>query len=334
MKIERLLLITDAWQPQINGVVTTLNNTVANLERMGVKVDVIHPYLYKTFSLPFYKDIGIPYGFKKELTKKLRCKAYDSVHIAVEGRLGWFVKKWLDKVGYRYTTAFHTNFPMYLNTYFKIPEKISHALYFKPFHKKSARIMVPTTGMQDYLMENKYKNIALWSRGVDTKIFNQASRTEKYAKYILYVGRVSAEKNIEAFLNINSPHLKIVVGDGPEREKLEKKYPDAHFAGMRTGFDLARYYANAEVFVFPSLTDTFGLVIIEALACGAPVAALPASNTKDIIEAEVGCVNADLSEAVKIAATKNRNTCIEYVEHYYTWLACSLQFYNNLVTIS
>ncbi|HYA84708.1 MAG TPA: glycosyltransferase family 1 protein [Candidatus Bathyarchaeia archaeon] len=346
MTIEKLLLITDSWAPMMNGVVTTLQNTVDNLREVGIEVDVVHPYLYKTFPLPVYKDIGIPYGFKKNLIERLEKKNYDSVHIAVEGRLGWEARSWLNKNKLNYTTAFHTNFPVYLKTYYGLPEFISHSLYFRKFHSKSARIMVPTPGMQEYLHNTGYKNLVLWSRGVDTNIFNSESRTNPMVNslyrvknpltenpYILYVGRISAEKNIEAFLNIKTNLTKILVGDGPDRKKLEAKYPDAKFVGVKRDKELAYFYANAKVFVFPSLSDTFGLVIIEALACGTPVAALIAPNTRDIITKEVGCVNHDLTNAVEVAITKNRNTCEKYVSDYYTWQACTMQFYSNLVKI-
>lgn len=332
--MKQLLLITDAWEPQVNGVVRTLRTTTEKLYDFGIATTIIHPGLYRSFALPVYREIRIPYGFAEELKRLIVQGEWDYIHISVEGALGWAAKRICDRLGLKYTTTYHTKFPEYVNERFFIPTSWTYS-YVRRFHRSSSKVMVATKSLEAELRSNGFENeFGIWSRGVDTDLFSFNEKPNNIAPYALYVGRVSDEKNIEAFLQTNLGHLtKIVVGDGPQREKLERKYKNVLFAGKHSGAQLATFYRNASVFVFPSLTDTFGLVMIEALACGTPVAAFDVDNVKEIITPEVGCYSDDLETAVWSAMKCDRRACRDHVIKNYTWSTATQQFVSNLISV-
>lgn len=329
-----MLIVTDAWAPQVNGVVRTIETTVKHLHARGFQVEIIHPCLFKTFRLPTYKEIHIPYAFKSQLHTLMARSQADYIHIGVEGRLGVAARKWCIENKLRFTTAYHTKFPEYVEQQFHVPATFVYP-FFRRFHSASSAVMSVSESIDRLLLDRGVTTSPVrWTRGVDTEVFNPTGRITSVEPYALYVGRVSVEKNIEAFLTADTNELrKVVVGSGPALSELRRKYPQATFAGPKHGTELAEYYASAEVFVFPSRTDTFGLVSIESLACGTPVAAYPVDGPNDIVTADVGCLSENLSEAIAIARTKSRDVCAEYVKQHYTWELATDQFISNLVLV-
>jgi glycosyltransferase involved in cell wall biosynthesis len=298
---KKIIIITDAWYPQVNGVVTTYTNIIRNIDHDIYDVEVIEPSQFKTFRMPFYKEINLSIVTKKQILNKLKLAIGDSevfrIHIATEGPLGLQAKRVLDSIRMRYTTAYHTKFPEFIQSMFKIPTKFTR-WYFDWFHKNSKLILVPSNSVAK---ENPHWKTKVWGRGYDTSFkFYDACDIVREEKVLLFVGRVSKEKNIEEFCKINIPNIKkIVVGNGPEKKKLSKKYPDVKFAGYKFGTELAEYYKNADVFVFPSKTDTYGIVILEAMACGTPVAAYDVTGPRDqIINGVNGYMSGSLTNAV------------------------------------
>ncbi|MCB0343580.1 MAG: glycosyltransferase family 1 protein [Bdellovibrionales bacterium] len=329
----KLLIATDAWKPQINGVVRTLTNTISWLENAGYTVEVIHPNLFRNVPCPFYSEIQLALPAPGRIRKIVEKFEPDHIHIATEGPIGLQLRRLCVKRGWNFTTSFHTRFPEYLQHLAKIPQNWTWPL-FRWFHGASSKIMAPSQSFADKLKQLGFNNVDIWSRGIDLGQF--APREKNYPKtdrpILMYIGRISKEKNVEAFLAAEAPGTKYLVGDGPIKKQLEKKYPDAKFLGYKTGEDLAQAYANADVFVFPSLTDTFGNVILEALASGVPVAAFPATGPIDIlVEPQYGCCDEDLSAAIKRALDKgDPQACVEYARTY-TWENASKQFAGYLV---
>jgi len=324
--IKRLTLVTDAWKPQVNGVVTTLSNLVIQLQNQGINVDVIQPNDYPSFALPTYKEIRCvwkPTG----LSNRIKAFQPDAIHIATEGTLGWFARHFAKKNGIPFTSGYHTRYPEYVRARWPIPESFTYSL-LKRFHRLADKTLVPAQSILDELTNKGFTNLHLMSRGVDTETFNPSRYTVlPYPKPIqLYVGRIAPEKNIEAFLEIETSGSKVLIGDGPSLKKLKQKYPQAHFLGVKKGVELAQYYASADVFVFPSITDTFGVVNIEAITCGTPVAAYPVTGPKDIITEQVnGSTNDSLEIAINKALLLDR-THIHLSIPQYTWQHASQQF--------
>ncbi|QBZ83633.1 GDP-mannose-dependent alpha-mannosyltransferase [Hydrogenovibrio crunogenus] len=335
--IQRLTLVSDAWQPQMNGVVTTLTQLVQQLHKSGVEVDVIHPNDYATMPLPTYPEI--PFVWRaKDLEKRMTRFNPDAIHIATEGALGWRARRIALKNRLPFTTAYHTKYPEYIHERFPIPARwIYHIL--KWFHRPAYNTFVPAPSILNELKRKGFPHLVLMTRGVNTELFNpnralnqkQSQQTPCY----LYVGRVAPEKNITAFLDLELPGQKIVVGKGPDLENLKKTYPDVDFVGPKEGSELAEYYANASVFVFPSLTDTFGVVNLEAIASGTPVAAFPVTGPKDIITQGVnGVLDHDLKTAIeKASLLKTPNSIANSIPDY-TWQAATQQFLNHLAIIT
>ena len=293
-----ILIITDNLPDQINGVVTTYKNIEACAVLDGYNVVYITPGDFRYFDCPGYNEVKIACTWK--MGEKIEKVGADYIHIATEGPLGLSARKYLSKHNFRYNTAYHTKFPEGLRALFGIPEAITWPLV-RWFHKHSGKVLTTTDTMVKELRAHGFDgDVIPWTRGVNRQIFNPNHRVETTSKYIVCVSRVSKEKNLEAFLEMNySGYLKVMVGDGPMLETYRKQYPDVHFTGFKTGEDLARYYANAEVFVFPSKWETFGIVMIEAMACGTPVAAYPVSGPEDVIDEGItGCLNIDLKQAV------------------------------------
>jgi glycosyltransferase involved in cell wall biosynthesis len=329
-----ITIFTDAWEPQINGVVTTLKTTIKHLEKRGYDVKVVHPGMFKV-TVPLQPSTGIympllPMGIADEYVKNA-----NHIHIATEGSIGLAARYYCKKYKRRYTTSFHTKYPDYLYEHAYIPPRIT-GRYFRWFHRNSDCVMVPTPAMVDYCDTLGIKNLKLWSRGVDTDLFKpdpnwKKMEVEKVIRAI-YVGRVSAEKNLEAFLKIpNQSIVKFIIGDGPQLEEYKAKYPDAIFLGRKTPEEIARTLQVQDVFAWPSMTDTFGLVVLEAMACGLPVAAFYNDVNEYIIEeGKSGYLDDDLEHAICRAFHLNREDAVARAKHF-SWEAATDQFVENLV---
>jgi glycosyltransferase involved in cell wall biosynthesis len=335
----RILLATDAWEPQVNGVVRTLTRVVAELKGMGHAVEVISPDQFKTFPLPTYAEIKVAIGVYEPVQERFKAFEPEAIHIATEGPIGLAARRICVEWKLPFTTSYHTRFPEYVSARLPLPLAAGYA-YMKWFHKPSGRLMVATPTMRDELAQHGFRNISSWSRGVDTEAFRPLRPGDRdvYADLprpiFLTVGRVAVEKNIEAFLGLDLPGTKVVVGPGPQRDELAAKYPRAVFTGAKSGDELAAYFAGADVFVFPSLTDTFGLVILEAMASGTPVAAYPAPGPIDIIPNSgagvvAGSATEGLREACLDALKLDRRQVRAFAEKF-SWRACAEDFVRNL----
>ena len=328
----RILLVTDAWAPQINGVVVTLQNTVRWLERWGHEVHVLSPGGFRTMPMPTYPEIPLALFPAREVARRFREFEPDAVHIATEGPLGGAARAYCLKHGMSFTTAYHTCFPEYVKPRFAIPLALTYA-WLRRFHAPSSAILVATQAIRQLLEERGFENIVHWSRGVDQELFRPAEHrfTDLRRPVFVYVGRVAIEKNLPAFLGLDLPGTKVVVGDGPQRRELERRFPDAVFVGAKTGQELVTYYQRADVFVFPSRTDTFGLVLAEAMACGTPVAAFPVRGPIDVVtDASVGVLDADLGAAAMAALALDRDKVRRYGEQF-SWEHSTRQFLSSLV---
>lgn len=335
----KILLVTDAWEPQVNGVVRTLASTNRELKAMGCEVEVISPADYpNTVPLITYSEIRLALGAREDVEDRFLAFAPDAVHIATEGTLGWDARAICLKHKFPFTTSYHTQFPEYVTARFKWIPLWAGYRYMHAFHDKSGRVMVATPTMQKQLELQGFRNTAIWSRGVDIEQFHPRLRGIDGGIYpadlprpiFAYVGRVAVEKNIEAFLKLDLPGSKVVVGGGPALDELKAKYPTATFTGPKFGEELARYYADADVFVFPSFTDTFGLVILEAAACGTPVAGFVAPGPQDILPGTgAGIVDDDLQKACLEALKLKREDARALAERY-SWRACAEDFRRNL----
>lgn len=332
--MKKLLLITDAWQPLTNGVVTTYNNVIRELAALGVRTDVIHPGLFRSIPCPGYPEIPLSLNVWN-VGRMIEESTADHIHVAVEGPLGLAARYFLDRKGLRYTTSFHTRFPEYIKERFPfIPLSLGYR-FMKWFHRHSERILVTTPSMREDLARYGFERMSVWGRGVDTGLFrpNGKAANDPVNPKFLYVGRVAVEKNIEVFLGLDLPGEKIVVGDGPSRRMLEKRYPDARFTGYKYGAELAEYFGSADVFVFPSRTDTFGLVMLEAMACGTPVAAFPVPGPIDVVTPGVtGILDNDLQNAALQALRLNRDSCREFALGR-SWRACAQTMLDNLAPV-
>jgi glycosyltransferase involved in cell wall biosynthesis len=335
----RILLATDAWEPQVNGVVRTLTRVTAELRAMGHTVEVVSPDQFKTFPLPTYPEIKVAIGVYEPVQEHFKAFEPEAIHIATEGPIGLAARRICVEWKLPFTTSYHTRFPEYVSARLPLPLAAGYA-YMKWFHKPSGRLMVATPTMRDELTEHGFRNISAWSRGVDTEAFRPRREGEPdvyegLARPIfLSVGRVAVEKNIEAFLGLDLPGTKVVVGPGPQLEELKAKYPTAVFTGPKSGEDLSAHFACADVFVFPSLTDTFGLVILEAMASGTPVAAYPAPGPIDIIPNSgagvlAGSATEGLREACLDCLKLDRKVVRTFAEKF-SWRACAQDFLRNL----
>ena len=327
--MKKILIINDAWEPQVNGVVTTMTTVVKKLEEKNFKVEVIHPGMFHTFPLPNYAEISVAWNFW-DLKKKIEKFDADYIHISVEGPLGITARHYCLEHKIPYTTCIHTKFPEYVYERFGIGLDVTKGL-LKWFHNSAAKTLVNTISHKEELEKDGFTDLVLWSRGFDEKIFYPCPDGGK-KKYLLYVGRVAVEKNIEEFLKMPSELPKVVVGGGPSLKSYAKKYPDVDFVGFKKGKELADYYRDAACFVFPSLTDTFGIVLIEALACGTPIAGFDVTGPKDIvIEGVNGSLDDEnLENAVKRALLVDRISTFNSSKTY-TWDTVAEQFINSLV---
>jgi glycosyltransferase involved in cell wall biosynthesis len=325
------MIVTDAWEPQVNGVVRTLKQTRGELEKMGHVVDMITPLEFKTIPCPTYPDIALSLFPKSGVVEKLDKFGPDAIHIATEGPLGIAARAYAIKRKLPFTTAYHTRFPEYVKARTGIPLALTYK-FLRWFHDPSQAVMAPTDVVKNDLEQYGFTNVVLWTRGVDLNIFQP--RTEKVLNtnhpIFLYVGRVAVEKNIEAFLELKLPGSKWVVGDGPALDGLKAKYPEVSYLGVLQQEELAKVYSSADVFVFPSKTDTFGLVLLEAMACGLPVAAYPVTGPVDVIgTSKAGAMSADLREACLAALNIPRETARQHAEKF-SWQAATEQFVAHL----
>ena len=326
----RILIISDAWHPQINGVVRTLTALERGLRALGHTVRVIGPDGFRTAPLPTYREIRIALN-PWRVRGAIEAFRPEAVHIATEGPLGWAARRWCRRSSTPFTTSFHTRFPEYLKARTGLPDSLGYAI-LRRFHRRAATVMAATPRLVAELEQRRFGRVRLWGRGVDTSLFHPRCLDRVPDSPLwLTVGRVAVEKNLEAFLRLKLPGRKMVVGDGPARESLRRRFPDVEFPGTRTGDDLARTYAQADVFVFPSRADTFGNVMLEALACGVPVAAYPVPGPLDVVgdAPEVAVLDHDLGRAARAALKLDRVTCRRFAEGR-GWDASARQFLANL----
>lgn len=320
----QIALATDAWLPQVNGVTTTLGRCVAELEELGHTVEVIAPHRFRTVPCPRYPEIRLAVAAAGAVARILDRVDPDAIHIATEGPLGLAARRWCRRQRRAFTTSFHTRFPEYLRAYAGLPTGVGYRV-LRWFHGPAVRTLVPTPAVRRTLEERGFGGVVEWTRGVDAEQF--WPRDEPFfdlpRPIFLYVGRVAVEKNIAAFLALDLPGSKVVVGDGPLRAQLERRHPEVHFAGFRFGDDLARHYSGADVFVFPSRTDTFGIVMLEANASGLPVAAFPVTGPIDVVRPGItGVLDDDLQAACLAALKLDRSACVAHARSL-SWRRCA-----------
>ncbi len=333
----KIIIATDAWKPQLNGVVRTLDTLGRILTDFGNEVRYITPNDFKSVPLPSYSEIRLSLLPNRKVAKIINDFQPDAIHIATEGPLGRAARRFCKRRQYPFTTSFHTRFAEYANERWKVPTSWGYSI-LRDFHKDGETMMVATPGLVEELTERKFGDMKLWARGVDLEQFVPGDRAllDKHERPVfLYVGRLAVEKSIEDFLEADLPGTKVIVGEGPQREELEAKYKNAVFVGSKFGDELTQYYQAADVFVFPSRTDTFGLVNVEALACGVPVAAYPVRGPLEILDgAPIGCgvMDEDLTKAC-LSAYENRDpvACRTWAENF-SWEAATRQFITNLAT--
>lgn len=330
----RILIVTDAWSPQVNGVVRTLNALIAELKAMGHDVRTINPEGRPSRPLPLYREITLTSLSVSEMRDEIAAISPDAIHIATEGPLGWTARRACLREGLRFTTGFHTRFAEYAAARIPLPGVLSLGWQvLKRFHRPSQGVMVPTKSIGAELDRRNFTNVKVWTRGVDRSLFKPYDRNhlDLPRPIVLYAGRLAVEKGIDDFIALKVKGSKVLVGDGPERGRLQRMAPDAHFLGFRHGEDYARTLAAADVMVFPSLTDTFGLVMLEAMACGTPVAAYNAPSPLDVVEDGVtGAIAGTLEEAIARAAPLDRNGVVEGSMKF-SWKTCADMFESWLV---
>jgi glycosyltransferase involved in cell wall biosynthesis len=327
----RILIVTDAWSPQVNGVVTTVKNTVRELEALGHTVGLITPEGFTTVPCPTYPEIRLALAAGARVARMIEEFEPDAVHLETEAPLGMAARRHCLSSGRPFTTAYHTQFPEYVYARCRLPLAISYR-WLRWFHDPAEAVLVPTPAIYHRLAARGFTNLAYWSRGVDMSIFAPAQREARAQErpIFLYAGRVAIEKSLEDFLRLDLPGTKWVVGDGPARSGLEVQFPQAIFHGMKYGSELAYFYQQADAFVFPSRTDTFGLVLIEAMACGTPVAAYPVTGPIDVIrDPRVGALSEDLRGAALAALALDRTAVHDYAQQY-SWAKATRQFVEQL----
>ena len=333
---QRILIVTDAWAPQVNGVVRTLEMLGRDLAAMGHDVRYATPEGRFTLPMPTYPEIRLAIFPRKNLERMIDTFQPDAIHIATEGTIGLSARAICLRLKIPFTTSFHTRFPEYVHARFPFVSENLVYRFLRWFHDPAKAMMVATPSLEAEMRSHGFHNLKIWSRGVDVNTFRPIeSASLPFPRPIwLYVGRIAIEKNVEAFLALDLPGTKVVIGDGPARAQLTHDYPDVKFLGPKTGEELVRHYAASDVFVFPSLTDTFGLVLLEALACGVPVAAYPVCGPKDVIgNAPVAALDEDLRTACLRALDIPRDAARAFALTR-SWRACTEQFLANLPQVS
>ena len=329
----RVLVATDAWRPQVNGVVRTYERLQEEVARLGCEIVIVSPGEFRSVPCPTYPEIRLAIPGYQYLIERVNCIKPDAIHIATEGPVGWMMRAYCTGRRIPFTTAFHTRFPDYLKSRFGIPVSWTFAVQ-RRFHNAGSGMMVASQSLADELAGRGFERIMPWTRGVDTELFRPRPGTRLFGDgpVFLYVGRVAIEKNISAFLDLDLPGRKVVVGSGPLLDALRLRYPDVLFTGKKTGEDLARHYASADVFCFPSRTDTFGIVILEAMASGVPVAAFPVTGPKDIVKSGIsGSIGDDLRAACRSALALDRDAVRLQAESF-SWESAARLFLSNIET--
>ena len=337
----RILIVSDAWLPQVNGVVRTLSTIAGELRAMGHIVEVVGPDRFRTIPCPTYPDIRLSLFPRRRLAGIIAGFAPDCLHIATEGPLGLAARGWAIRRRIAFTTSFHTRFPEYLQARTRLPVGPAYA-FLRRFHNASSGTLVATASLRDELAARGFTRLVAWSRGVDLSRFTPEPRRDWVTEHglqrpiFLYVGRIAVEKNILGFLDLDLPGSKVVVGGGPQLAELKARYPNVVFAGPFSEAELAAAYAGGDVFVFPSRTDTFGLVLLEALAAGVPVAAFDVTGPRDVLagtNGSVGAVGDDLRAAALSALDADRSACRAHAERF-GWRACAQTFLEALVPLA
>ncbi len=333
----RIVLVTDAWEPQVNGVVRTLRSISTELERLGHEVALLAPDRFRSFPCPTYPEIRLALTGPEAVGRLIESERPDALHIATEGPLGLAARRWCLRHDHAFTTAYHTQFPDYIQSRSGIPATWTWR-FIRWFHAPSSAVLASTPTIRRTLQAHGIPHVRHWGRGVDLACFHPDHEPPPAFVGLprpiqLYVGRVAVEKNLEAFLETRHPGTRVIVGEGPALERLKRHHPDALFVGALSGDQLAATYAHADVFVFPSRTDTFGLVMIEAMACGTPVAAYPVPGPIDVLTPATGCMDEDLEAAIGRALTLDRKICAAYGSGF-TWRASALQFVDGLAPLS
>jgi glycosyltransferase involved in cell wall biosynthesis len=330
----KILIATDAWHPQVNGVVRTLTSLARSASALGADISFLNPEGFPSLPLPTYPGLRIALPTRGEIARRIEAAAPDAIHIATEGPIGWMVRAYCRRRKLAFTTSYTTRFPEYVAVRTGLPLSVGYAV-MRHFHAASSTVMVATDSLRQELAGRGFRKLGFWTRGVDTELFNprHPATLDLPRPIFMTMGRVAVEKNIEAFLSLDLPGSKVVVGDGPQRAQLEQQYPDAIFLGEKKGADLTAHLAAADVFVFPSLTDTFGVVQLEALACGTPVAAFPVTGPKDVIaDHPIGALDTDLRRACLRALDMSREACRNFALAR-SWENSARQFIGNLTAL-
>jgi glycosyltransferase involved in cell wall biosynthesis len=327
----RILIATDAWHPQVNGVVRTLTSLARSASALGAEINFLTPDGFPSIGVPTYPGLRIALPNRREIAARIEAVSPDAIHIATEGPIGWAVRAYCRRRRLAFTTSYTTRFPEYIAARSIVPATLSYAV-LRHFHAAAAMTMVATASLRQELSARGFRKLGNWTRGVDTTLFtpNDPAELDLPRPIFMTVGRVAVEKNLEAFLSLDLPGSKVVIGDGPQKAELQRRYPKARFLGEKTGKDLTPHLAAADVFVFPSRTDTFGVVQLEALACGTPVAAFPVTGPLDVIaDHPVGALDSDLKSACIRALSASRETCRSFALER-SWENSARQFIGNL----
>src|SRR6478672_2020027 len=330
----KILIATDAWHPQVNGVVRTLTSLAKSAAALGADIEFLTPDGFPSMPLPTYPGLRIALPNRRAIAARIEAVSPDAVHIATEGPIGWMVRAYCRRRKLAFTASYTTRFPEYIAVRTGLPASVGYAV-LRHFHAASSTTMVATDSLRQELGARGFRKLGFWTRGVDTELFNPhtPAALDLPRPVFMTMGRVAVEKNLEAFLSLDLPGSKVVVGDGPQRAQLAKQFPGAIFLGEKNGADLTAHLAAADVFVFPSLTDTFGVVQLEALACGTPVAAFPVTGPKDVIaDHPIGAIDDDLRAACLRALTMSRETCRTFALSR-SWENSARQFIGNLAVL-
>jgi glycosyltransferase involved in cell wall biosynthesis len=329
----RVLVATDAWHPQVNGVVRTLTSLARSARSLGVTFDFLSPEGMRTIPVPTYPSLRLALPSRGEIARRIERAQPDAIHIATEGPIGHMTRAYCRRHGRRFTTSYTTRFPEYIAARFGIPPSWSYAV-LRRFHAAATVTMVSTTSMMKELSQLGFRNLGMWTRGVDTNVFkpDNAIDLDLPRPIFLSVGRIAVEKNLEAFLSLDLPGSKVVIGEGPQEAELRQRFPDVRFLGLKEGGTLAAHVAAADVFVFPSKTDTFGVVQLEALACGVPIAAFPVTGPKDVVgDNPIGVLDDDLRAACLGALNVSREACRAFALRH-SWETSAMQFIGHVKT--
>jgi len=330
----RILIATDAWHPQVNGVVRTLTSLARSASTLGAEIDFLTPDGFPSLALPTYPGLRIALPNPRNIAARIEAASPDAIHIATEGPIGWAARAYCRRRKLAFTTSYTTRFPEYIAVRSIIPASLSYAV-LRHFHAAAAMTMIATPSLRQELSARGFGRLGSWTRGVDTELFapDHPAELDLPRPIFMTMGRVAVEKNIEAFLALDLPGSKVVIGDGPQRAALARQYPKTRFLGEKTGQDLTSHLAAADVFVFPSLTDTFGVVQLEALACGTPVAAFPVTGPLDVIaDHPVGALDMDLRSACIRALSLSREACRSFALER-SWENSARQFIGNLTVL-